>query len=73
VAAARKMDRRTRGRIAYVITTGGPEPADQRTHPLDHEHYVQKQIRAVAEPVLALLGLEFARVVGDERQLTLAF
>jgi DNA polymerase-2 len=73
VAAARKMDRRTRGRIAYVITTGGPEPADQRSHPLDHEHYVQKQIRAVAEPVLALLGLEFARVVGDERQLTLPF
>jgi len=34
---------------------------------------VQKQIRAVAEPVLALLGLEFARVVGDERQLTLSF
>jgi DNA polymerase II len=73
VAAARKMDRRTRGRIAYVITTDGPEPADARLHPLDHEHYVQKQIRAVAEPVLALLGLEFARVVGDERQLTLAF
>jgi DNA polymerase II len=73
VAAARKMDRRTRGRIAYVITTDGPEPADARAHPLDHEHYVQKQIRAVAEPVLALLGLEFARVVGDERQLTLAF
>ncbi|MET0555809.1 MAG: DNA polymerase II [Vicinamibacteria bacterium] len=73
VAAARKMDRRTRGRIAYVITTDGPEPADARRHALDHEHYVQKQIRAVAEPVLALLGLEFARVVGDERQLTLAF
>jgi DNA polymerase-2 len=73
VAAARKMDRRTRGRIAYVITTAGPEPAEERRHPLDHEHYVQKQVRAVAEPVLALLGLEFARVVGDERQLTLAF
>jgi DNA polymerase II len=67
------MDRRTRGRIAYVITTAGPEPADARQHPLDHEHYVQKQIRAVAEPVLGLLGLEFARVVGDERQLTLSF
>lgn len=73
VAAARKMERRTRGRIAYVITTGGPEPAGQRTHPLDYEHYVQRQVRPVAEPVLALLGLEFARVVGDERQLTLAF
>lgn len=73
VAAARKMERRTRGRIAYVITTAGPEPAEARQHPLDHEHYVQKQVRAVAEPVLALLGLEFARVVGDERQLTFAF
>jgi hypothetical protein len=30
-------------------------------------------VRAVAEPVLTLLGLEFARVVGDERQMTLVF
>jgi DNA polymerase-2 len=59
--------------MAYVITTAGPEPAASRVHPIDHEHYVQKQVRAVAEPVLALLGLDFARVVGDERQLSLAF
>ena len=73
VAAARKQGGRTRGRMAYVITTAGPEPAASRVHPIDHEHYVQKQVRAVAEPVLALLGLDFARVVGDERQLSLAF
>ncbi|HET9317006.1 MAG TPA: DNA polymerase II [Vicinamibacteria bacterium] len=73
VAAARKQGGRTRGRVAYLITTAGPEPAASRAHPIDHEHYVQKQVRAVAEPVLALLGLDFARVVGDERQLTLAF
>ena len=73
VAAARKQGRRARGRVAYVITTAGAEPAASRAHPIDHEHYVQKQVRAVAEPVLALLGLDFARVVGDERQLSLAF
>jgi DNA polymerase-2 len=73
VAAARKQEGRTRGRVAYVITTAGPEPAASRVHPFDHEHYVQKQVRAVAEPVLTLLGLDFARVVGDERQLVLAF
>ena len=28
-------------------------------------------MRPVAEPVLALLGLDFARVVGDDRQLSL--
>jgi DNA polymerase-2 len=73
VAAARKQGGRTRGRMAYVITTAGPEPAASRVHPIDHEHYVQKQVRAVADPVLALLDLDFARVVGDERQLSLAF
>ncbi|HSB60369.1 MAG TPA: DNA polymerase domain-containing protein, partial [Vicinamibacteria bacterium] len=71
VAAARKMGRTLRGRIAYVITVAGPEPARERRSPLDHEHYVEKQVRAVAEPVLALLGLDFSRVVGDDRQLTL--
>jgi hypothetical protein len=28
-------------------------------------------VRAVADPVLALLGLEFMKVVGDDRQLML--
>jgi DNA polymerase II len=71
VAAARKMAGSRRGRVAYVITTDGPEPADELRHPIDHEHYVDKQLRAVAEPVLALLGHDFADVSGASRQLSL--
>jgi DNA polymerase-2 len=71
VVAARKMARSRRGRVAYLITTAGPEPADDRRSAIDHEHYVDRQVRAVAEPILALLGLEFAKVVGDEHQLSL--
>ena len=71
VAAARKMARTTRGRIAYVVTRDGPEPVRDRQSPIDYEHYVEKQVRPVAEPVLALLGLDFSRVVGDDRQLLL--
>ena len=71
VAAARKLAERAPRRIAYVVTTAGPEPAAERKSPIDHEHYVAKQVRAVAEPVLALLGLDFATVVGDARQLPL--
>jgi DNA polymerase-2 len=71
VAAARKMARTRRGRVAYVITTDGPEPADERRHPIDHEHYVERQLRAVAEPVLALLGQDFADVTGSSKQLSL--
>jgi DNA polymerase-2 len=71
VVAARKQARQKRGRVAYLVTVSGPEPADERRSPLDYEHYVERQIRPVAEPVLALLGLDFARVIGDDRQLAL--
>jgi DNA polymerase-2 len=71
VAAARKLGDKRRGRVAYVITTDGPEPADDRRHPLDYEHYVEKQVGAVAEPVLALLGQDFADVSGSGKQLSL--
>jgi DNA polymerase-2 len=75
VAAARKSRTPARGRkvIEYVMTTGGPEPLDNIQHPPDREHYVTKQIRPVAEPVLATLGLDFDTVVGDGRQGELPF
>ncbi|MCZ6890704.1 MAG: DNA polymerase II [Gammaproteobacteria bacterium] len=57
--------------IAYIITQAGPEPLDNMDHQPDREHYVQKQVRPVSEPVLETLGLEFERVVGDDRQLGL--
>jgi len=45
--------------IEYVMTTAGPEPLDNIQHPLDREHYVTKQVRPVAEPVLADTRAEF--------------
>ena len=70
VVAARKS--KVAGRIvAYIITTAGPEPLDALEHEPDREHYLQKQLRPVAEPVLAALGLDFERTVGDDRQMVL--
>jgi DNA polymerase-2 len=71
VAAARKMTGKPGRVVAYLMTRDGPEPAAERRAPIDHEHYVQKQVRAVAEPILALLDLDFDEVVGDEHQLRL--
>jgi DNA polymerase-2 len=68
VAAARKSTQQTGRLVSYVVTTAGPEPLDNRQHPLDREHYVMKQVRPVAEPVLETLGLDFERVIGDSRQ-----
>ena len=71
VTAARKIKGKPPRVIRYVMTTAGAEPIDHKENALDYEHYVQKQIRPVAEPVLGLLGLDFDRVVGDDTQLTL--
>jgi DNA polymerase-2 len=71
VAAARKSSRSSGHLISYVMTTAGPEPIDNVQHALDREHYIAKQVRPVAEPVLAALGLDFDRVIGDDRQMDL--
>jgi DNA polymerase-2 len=72
VVAARKSPSADR-LISYVMTTAGAEPLDNVRHPLDREHYVLKQVKPVAEPVLATLGLDFERVIGDSRQFDFGF
>jgi DNA polymerase-2 len=69
VAAARKSTQSNGRLVSYVITTAGPEPVDNVEHPLDREHYVDKQVRPVAEPVLETLGLDFEQVIGDSQQI----
>jgi DNA polymerase-2 len=71
VAAARKLAGRPGRIISYVITTSGPEPLGETKSPIDYEHYVQKQVRPVAEPVLEILGGEFDSIIGDTRQMNL--
>jgi DNA polymerase-2 len=71
VVAARKSTQPLGRMISYVMTTAGAEPLDNVRHPLDREHYVMKQVKPVAEPVLATLGLDFERVIGDSRQIDL--
>jgi DNA polymerase-2 len=71
VAAARKSVQPPGRMVSYIMTTAGPEPLDNRVSPIDREHYVLKQVKPVAEPVLEALGLEFERVIGDSRQIDL--
>jgi DNA polymerase-2 len=71
VAAARKSPDPPGRIVSYLITSAGPEPLDALEHEPDREHYVDKQIKPVAEPVLGTLGLDFARVIGDDKQMGL--
>jgi DNA polymerase-2 len=71
VAAARKLSGPPGRLISYYMTLNGPEPLEITSSAIDYQHYLDKQLRPVAEPVLAQLGLEFAKVIGDDRQLDL--
>ena len=71
VVAARKSSQPITRLVRYVMTVAGPEPIGEVTHAIDREHYIVKQVKPVAEPVLATLGLDFTRVIGDNRQLDL--
>ncbi len=71
VAAARKLSGPIPDVMAYVVTVAGPEPAEEREHPFDYGHYVEKQVRPVAEPVLELVGVGFDALTGRGEQLGL--
>ncbi len=68
VKAARKLGPRTRGLIEYVMTTAGPEPVAAVSGAIDYPHYVERQIRPIAEQVLPMLGLTFEEALGEESQ-----
>jgi len=71
VAAARKSSIKPGRIVAYLMTVDGPEPLDNLQHAIDIEHYIDKQIKPVAEPVLSTLDLAFDAVIGDDRQMGL--
>lgn len=75
VKAAMQMGGRAGHLIEYVMTVNGAEPASTRTGVFDYEHYVERQIRPVAEAVLVHIGQSFDAIEGialkDEAQLDL--
>ena len=71
VVAAKKLPGRPPDVVEYVMTVAGPEPVGHVEHEIDHEHYIDKQLKPVADPVLHLLGKEFDELTGRGYQMGL--
>ena len=71
VKAARKLDKLTNNIISYVITTDGPEPLQNLKHKLDYDHYIQKQIKPIADSVLVFYDKNFDDLLLDSKQTNL--
>lgn len=71
VKAARLMQGQHGRVISYVMTAQGPQPLGFVTVPPDYEHYVEKQLRPIAEAILVHIGTSFDEALGRGGQLGL--
>ncbi|MGO1296444.1 MAG: DNA polymerase II, partial [Vibrio sp.] len=55
----RAQQYQNKGSISYVITVNGPEPTEYCRSPLDYDHYIEKQLKPVADAILPFIGRQF--------------
>ena len=58
VRAARMIES-SGGTVYYVITKRGPIPIELEHNDIDYQHYIEKQLKPIADSVLVLLGESF--------------
>ncbi len=71
VKAARKLDKIKSNIISYLMTTDGPEPMQKIEHKIDYEHYIEKQIKPIADSVLVFYGKNFDDLLNNTKQTSL--
>jgi DNA polymerase-2 len=60
---AARMINKTNSTVEYVITNRGPVPIELNHGDLDYQHYIEKQLKLVADSVLGLLGESFDSII----------
>lgn len=68
VKAAKLLDKIESNLIEYVITKDGPQPIQNQKANLDYEHYIEKQIKPIANSVLELKKTNFDDVMKGSKQ-----
>lgn len=52
------------GSIEYVMTLEGAQPVQYRTCAYDYQHYVDKQLKPIADGILPFIGKDFEQIIG---------
>ncbi len=58
-----------KGVIAYVMTRSGPEPLEYLSSPIDYDHYIEKQIRPIAEGILPFIDCSYEEIASPQMSL----
>jgi DNA polymerase, archaea type len=57
--------------IEYIITTEGPEPVSMQKNKIDYEHYIEKQVKPLADSVLIFFDQNFDDLISGSGQSSL--
>ncbi|RMF55576.1 DNA polymerase II [Candidatus Woesearchaeota archaeon] len=68
VKAARKLKELKSNLIAYYMTVNGPEHVEARTSKIDYDHYIDRQLRPIADSILTFFGLKFDDVISGKQK-----
>lgn len=66
-ARAAKLLNEPRDVIYYAITQRGPIPIELKHNDFDYDHYIEKQLKPIADSVLSLLGRNFDDIAGSDQ------
>jgi DNA polymerase-2 len=64
---AAKLLGESSGTVYYVITKRGPIPVELKHNDIDYDHYIEKQLKPIADSVLSLLGKSFDSFVDSDQ------
>ena len=65
----RSLKYQNKGWISYIMTEAGPQPLEYRNASIDHQHYLQRQLKPVADAVLPFVGMGFDSVISAQTEL----
>jgi DNA polymerase-2 len=68
VQAAKQLDTPVR-LVKYYITKNGPQPVEKLSAPLDYQHYIDSQLRPIADSILWWTGKDFDKLISGQQDL----
>lgn len=69
LALGKSLKYQNKGWIAYLITTNGPEPLEYQTSAINYDHYIDKQVKPIADGVLPFVGMDFDSLISNQGEL----
>ncbi|MBT4824420.1 DNA polymerase II [Candidatus Woesearchaeota archaeon] len=71
VKAAKLLDKLDSTIIRYVVTENGPEPIQKLKSKVDYDHYINKQLKPIADSILVFFNQKFEELVSGKKQKSL--